>query len=741
MGRKRAAVTRFGQSTRECDLQETLTHGPLCAASFIESKMTLAMIASLKNRCFIPPSIQLDVPNKDDRASHPFLNRIVVYEEMFSSGFRFPGHYFVYEILNYYGLAPAQLLPNGWACIIAFIIYFTKLKTFPNLAMFRELFYLAPMKWRHPTTKLHVQDGTYYFMRRASIRSKVIIGTPPSNQCWKFNFFFASIKSESLETKTEFPIGNEWKFVDTFQVNLLPELTLEEKKILEGMEKVKPVKYKNLKDDAYLYRYGLVEGTNDETWEEFIGVDAFQIARSELISKCAASIVEDLEDPSTTTPKETPPPEIPALQPCEGNKRKKDSPIVLSYDVDVTEEGEELVTSHSTKRAKKSAPAETQKQVSDVQEKSHEALEEPPEPLGSTPQVQGDTSLPTSSQRIEGLEQEKRAEESLSEQRAPLFIPGWNLTTADGCITDGPAAQSFVNYGCLPKDMAFISSLNMEELRYASYSNVITHMNLTGRYWLEYDRAVSFGEAARKAQVEPTQAQRDAEIVLTAEKKRVSDLQEIMNVREREAADLKAHADKAFEAAENAKRLYTELEKAKTRAEALAKEAFDEVQRLRSSNEALVIANLTAKTEREFFKSERDSLRVASDALKTEKETLIAERDALTKKESSLQFELAPLQEERKQTKEARIKDTEAILANFMESENFQKCIRFESAKTVRKAAEQFYNFASTLLPAHDLSGCSLLAKVLPDKFQKQPSATSTVDPGNLPYPPPTAVL
>ncbi|KAJ4964413.1 hypothetical protein NE237_024352 [Protea cynaroides] len=699
----------------------THSHGPLCAASFVESKMTPAKIASLKNRCFIPPSIQLDVPNRVDRASYPFLNTMVVYEEMFSSGFRFPGHHLVYEILNHYGLAPTQLVPNGWAMIHAFIIYFRKLKIFPNLAMFRELFSLTPKMWRHPTTKLYVADGSYYFMSRASTRSKVIIGAPSSNHGWKFNFFFASIKKgESLEEKTELPIGNKWKFADTSRVNLRPKLTPEEKKILKGMEKVKPVKYKNLKQDTYLYKYGLVEGTDDDTWEEFIGVDAFQTARSKLISNCAASIVEDSEDPSTTTPKETPPHGIPAPQPSEGNKRKKDSSIVLSDDVDVTEEGEGLVT-HSAKRAKKSAPAATQKQVSDVQE--------------STPEVQVDTSLPTSSQRIEGQEQEKKAEGSLSGQRAPFFIPGWNLTTADGCIKDGLTAQSFVNYGCLPKDMDIISNLNMEEFRYASYSNVITLMNHTGRYWLEYDRAVSFGEAAREAQVEATQAQRDAEIVLNAEKKRVSDLQEMMTAREREAADLKAHADKAFEAAESAKRLYAELEKA------LAKEAFDEVQRLRSSNEALVIANLTAKTEREFFKSERDSLRVAYDALKTKKETLIVERDALTKKESSLQFELALLQEERKQIKEARIKDTEAILANFMEFQNFQKCVRFESAKTVRKAAEQFYNFASTLLPAHDLSRCSLLTKVLPDKFEKQPSATSAVDPGNLPYPPPTAVL
>ncbi|KAJ4964193.1 hypothetical protein NE237_024132 [Protea cynaroides] len=652
MVRKRAAVTRFGQSTRERDLQETLaaeqlevqTHGPLCAASFVESKMTLSKIASLKKRCLIPPSIQLDVPHRDDRASHPFLVKMVVYEEMFSSGFRFPGHYLVYEILNYYGLAPTQLLPNGWACIISFIICFTKLKTFPNLAMFRELFYLAPKMWTHPTTKLRVPNGTYYFVSRSSTR-KVVVGTPSSNHGWRFNFFFASIKKgESLEGKIELPVGNEWRFAEMSRINLLPELTPKENKILEGIEKVKPVKYKNLKQDAYLQRYGLVEGTGDEIWEEFIGVD-LQTARSKLISQCAASI-------------------------------------------------------RSAKRSKKSAPTDSQKQVSNVQEKSHDASEEPPESQESTPQVQVDTSLPISSQRIEGQEQEKRAEGSSSGQRAPLFIPRWNLTTADGCLTDGPAAQSFVNYGCLPKDMDFISSLNMEEFRNASYTNVITHMNLTGRYWLEYDRA-------RKAQVEATHAreaalaaQRDAEIVLNAEKKRVSDFQEMMAAREREAADLKAHADKA-------KRLCAEMEKAKTRAEALAKEAFD---------------------EREFFKFERDTLRVAYDALKTIKETLIAERDALTK------------EKEMKETKEARIKDTEAILANFMESENFQKCVRFESAKAVRKAAEQFYNFASTLLPADDLSRCSLLAKVLPDKFQKQPSPTSTTDLGNLPYPTPTAV-
>ncbi|KAJ4956060.1 hypothetical protein NE237_012843 [Protea cynaroides] len=52
--------------------------------------------------------------------------------------------------------------------------------------------------------------------------------------------------------------------------------------------------------------------------------------------------------------------------------------------------------------------------------------------------------------------------------RRPLFVPGWNITITDGGIADGPMAKSYVNYGCLPKEMVVINSLNIEDFRYAS---------------------------------------------------------------------------------------------------------------------------------------------------------------------------------------------------------------------------------------------------------------------------------
>ncbi|KAJ4971648.1 hypothetical protein NE237_004747 [Protea cynaroides] len=85
--------------------------------------------------------------------------------------------------------------------------------------------------------------------------------------------------------------------------------------------------------------------------------------------------------------------------------------------------------------------------------------------------------------------QVERTEESTSIEReiTPLAVP--IITSSDVpnhphriknkfLDAEGEVAESYVNYGCLPKDMALIKSLNMGDFRYASYCNAISHMNL-----------------------------------------------------------------------------------------------------------------------------------------------------------------------------------------------------------------------------------------------------------------------
>ncbi|KAJ4977221.1 hypothetical protein NE237_002327 [Protea cynaroides] len=50
-------------------------------------------------------------------------------------------------------IALAQLAPNGWANITAFIVFFITLREIPIMKIFWDLFSLTPMKWKSPFTK------------------------------------------------------------------------------------------------------------------------------------------------------------------------------------------------------------------------------------------------------------------------------------------------------------------------------------------------------------------------------------------------------------------------------------------------------------------------------------------------------------------------------------------------------------------------------------------------------------
>ena len=57
-------------------------------------------------------------PNDKDRAWHFFPGEVCFYEAAFTCGLRFPVHQFIMELLDHFGIAPGQLMPNSWRIVV-----------------------------------------------------------------------------------------------------------------------------------------------------------------------------------------------------------------------------------------------------------------------------------------------------------------------------------------------------------------------------------------------------------------------------------------------------------------------------------------------------------------------------------------------------------------------------------------------------------------------------------------------
>ena len=70
-------------------------------------------IARFKDRFQFPTRVCVRRPGDEDRAYHFFPGEICFYEAAFSCGLRFPVHPFIMELLDHFGIALEQLMPNS----------------------------------------------------------------------------------------------------------------------------------------------------------------------------------------------------------------------------------------------------------------------------------------------------------------------------------------------------------------------------------------------------------------------------------------------------------------------------------------------------------------------------------------------------------------------------------------------------------------------------------------------------
>ncbi|KAM3194943.1 hypothetical protein ACQJBY_071163 [Aegilops geniculata] len=140
------------------------------------------------------------LPVGDLRAnSTPPRGAICVYARALEAGMRVPLHGFFLEALAHFGLAPAQLTPNGWRVMAGFLALCRPTGVPPSLAVFRHFFQLLILSHRHG-------KGWYFFQCRKGSGLR-FTGMPNPNSIaikdWKREFFF-------LSSPDPWPCAVEW---------------------------------------------------------------------------------------------------------------------------------------------------------------------------------------------------------------------------------------------------------------------------------------------------------------------------------------------------------------------------------------------------------------------------------------------------------------------------------------------------------------------------------------------------
>ena len=75
-------------------------------------------VARFKDRFQFLKRVRVCRPSDEDRACHFFPGEICFYEAAFSCGLRFLVHPFIMELLDHFGIALGQLMPNSWRIVV-----------------------------------------------------------------------------------------------------------------------------------------------------------------------------------------------------------------------------------------------------------------------------------------------------------------------------------------------------------------------------------------------------------------------------------------------------------------------------------------------------------------------------------------------------------------------------------------------------------------------------------------------
>ncbi|XBH97881.1 hypothetical protein VPH35_127490 [Triticum aestivum] len=194
------------------------------AESFVSFPRTQDEVDALCKMYGVPKEFTAR-PAGDLRAnSTPPPGSICVYARALEAGMRVPLHGFFRDalahlgVLAHFGIAPAQLTPNGWRTMAGFLVLCRSAGVPPLLAVFRRFFVMSSLCEEH-------EKGWYVFRPRRDSSGLRLRGLPKPDAnsiTWKHEFFF-------LSSPESWPCAVEWsERSNRSSSNPVPVLTVEE---------------------------------------------------------------------------------------------------------------------------------------------------------------------------------------------------------------------------------------------------------------------------------------------------------------------------------------------------------------------------------------------------------------------------------------------------------------------------------------------------------------------------------
>ncbi|XP_075672036.1 uncharacterized protein LOC142641480 isoform X2 [Castanea sativa] len=149
-------------------------------------------LGRFRERFQFPERVRVRLPSKEDRACHSFPGEVCFYESSFICGLRLPVHPFFMELLDRYGIAPGQLMPNSWRILVSCMGIWLAATDGGELRV-DELTYLYRLK--------ESKEFGHYELVPWEKRTRIVRNLPLSFRYWKSRFFFVS--GDDFETPSE----------------------------------------------------------------------------------------------------------------------------------------------------------------------------------------------------------------------------------------------------------------------------------------------------------------------------------------------------------------------------------------------------------------------------------------------------------------------------------------------------------------------------------------------------------
>ena len=193
--RKRGVMSEVRSSALETELSSS--DRPVEGDTAVSASREVRAFHALKEECSFdgetlswfkdifqfPDRVRVRLPSEEDWACHFFPGDVCFYEAAFLCELRFPVHPFIMELLNHFGIAPRQLMPNSWRIVVSCIgIWLATMDG--DMIRVDELVYLYRLK----VSKEH----GYYELLPWERRTRIVWNLPSSFRYWKSQFFFVS---------------------------------------------------------------------------------------------------------------------------------------------------------------------------------------------------------------------------------------------------------------------------------------------------------------------------------------------------------------------------------------------------------------------------------------------------------------------------------------------------------------------------------------------------------------------